>query len=84
MLHGYSIELVLIDTSILQHPLPPDFRTRHTVKSFIAGSDSDANMAGQSLLAMHAKAAILYEGAARLASRYNPCKSIKRSACDDG
>ncbi|TBU47486.1 hypothetical protein BD309DRAFT_988049 [Dichomitus squalens] len=54
------------------HPLPSDLRTRNTVRSFIAGSDSDANMTGQSLLAIHAKAAILYESAARLASRYNP------------
>ena len=46
-----------------------------TVRNFIAGTDGDANMANQSLLAMHAQAAILYEGATRLASRYSPCKS---------
>ena len=47
------------------------------MKSFVAGADGDANMRTQSLLAMHAKAAILYESATRLASRYNPCKSIR-------
>lgn len=45
-----------------------------TVQSFISGAESDANVAHQSILAMHAKAAILYEGATRLASRYNPCE----------
>ncbi|KAI0741711.1 hypothetical protein C8Q80DRAFT_1110202, partial [Daedaleopsis nitida] len=54
------------------HPFPSDLRTMRTVKSFIAGTDGDANMANQSVLAMLAKAAILYEGATRLASRYNP------------
>lgn len=31
-------------------------------------------MASQSMLALQAKAAIMYEGATRLASRYNPCE----------
>ncbi|KAH9847316.1 hypothetical protein C2E23DRAFT_522773 [Lenzites betulinus] len=54
------------------HPYPNDFRTTRTVQSFISGADGDANVATQSMLAVHAKAAILYEGATRLASRYNP------------
>ncbi|KAI0358120.1 hypothetical protein OH77DRAFT_1494441 [Trametes cingulata] len=54
------------------HPFPSDFRSVKTVQSFISGVEGDANMASQSILAMHAKAAILYEGATRLASRYNP------------
>lgn len=44
------------------------------MQTFITGADADANMAQQSMLAMQAKAAIMYEGATRLASRYNPCK----------
>ncbi|KAI0630866.1 hypothetical protein C8Q77DRAFT_1160374 [Trametes polyzona] len=54
------------------HPFPNDFRTTRTVQSFISGVDGDASVASQSVLAIHAKAAILYEGATRLASRYNP------------
>nr|QIE48477.1 hypothetical protein [Trametes gibbosa] len=54
------------------HPFPNDFRTTRTVQSFISGADGDANVASQSILTIHAKAAILYEGATRLASRYNP------------
>ncbi|EIW58174.1 uncharacterized protein TRAVEDRAFT_47347 [Trametes versicolor FP-101664 SS1] len=54
------------------HPFPNEFRSMRTVQSFISGAESDANVAHQSILAMHAKAAILYEGATRLASRYNP------------
>ncbi|OSD05459.1 hypothetical protein PYCCODRAFT_1239826 [Trametes coccinea BRFM310] len=52
------------------HPFPSDFRTTKTVQSFISGVEGDVGH--QSILAMHAKAAILYEGATRLASRYNP------------
>ncbi|KAI0653295.1 hypothetical protein C8Q70DRAFT_1093661 [Cubamyces menziesii] len=54
------------------HPFPNDFRTTKTVQTFISGVDADANIAQQSMLAMQAKAAIMYEGATRLASRYNP------------
>ncbi|KAI0794193.1 hypothetical protein C8Q74DRAFT_1365705 [Fomes fomentarius] len=59
-------------TSYQTHPFPSDFRSNRTVKSFIAGTEGDANMASQSMLAMQAKAAIMYEGATRLASRYDP------------
>ncbi|KAI8968630.1 hypothetical protein BD414DRAFT_518662 [Trametes punicea] len=69
----------LIDTPWPMHlaayqsyPFPNDFRTTRTVQSFISGAEDDASVAHQSILAMHAKAAILYEGATRLASRYNP------------
>ncbi|RPD64112.1 hypothetical protein L226DRAFT_569591 [Lentinus tigrinus ALCF2SS1-7] len=65
------------------HPFPSDFRSSRTVKSFIAGTDGDANMATQSLLAMQAKAAILYEGATRLASRYGPSSHSSFRALDD-
>ncbi|CDO73351.1 hypothetical protein BN946_scf185008.g114 [Trametes cinnabarina] len=58
--------------SYYSHPFPSDFRTMKTVQSFLTGVEGDQNVARQSLLAMHAKAAILYEGATRLASRYNP------------
>lgn len=69
---------LLTSVTAIQRPLPNDFRTKNTVKSFIAGADGDANMRSQSLLAMYAKAAILYESATRLASRYNPCRSPMR------
>ncbi|PIL24871.1 transcription factor [Ganoderma sinense ZZ0214-1] len=64
-------------------PMPNDFRTKNTVKSFIAGADGDANMRSQSLLAIHAKAAILYESATRLASRYNPSSQASYLSLDN-
>ncbi|KAH9940808.1 uncharacterized protein BXZ73DRAFT_98636 [Epithele typhae] len=43
------------------HPFPGDYRTSHTVKVFTSGTDAGAASPGYSVLAMHAKAVILYE-----------------------
>ncbi|KAI0676078.1 hypothetical protein C8Q78DRAFT_1104482 [Trametes maxima] len=63
------------------HPFPNDFRSTRTVQSFISGTDGDAQ--SPSMLAMHAKAAILYEGATRLASRYNPSSQASLLSLDN-
>ncbi|KAI9060917.1 hypothetical protein FKP32DRAFT_994942 [Trametes sanguinea] len=67
-----SLRCALLISTDVQHPFPSDFRTTRTVHSFISGVEGEGNAGHQSILAMHAKAAILYEGATRLASRYNP------------
>ncbi|KAJ2973342.1 hypothetical protein NUW54_g12082 [Trametes sanguinea] len=77
-----SLRCALLISTDVQHPFPSDFRTTRTVQSFISGVEGEGNAGHQSILAMHAKAAILYEGATRLASRYNPCKPISASHCD--
>ncbi|KAH9932651.1 hypothetical protein B0H21DRAFT_699628, partial [Amylocystis lapponica] len=52
------------------HRLHPDVRSMRTVRSFL--EDATGGSRGQSLLAMHAKAALLVEHATRVASRWDP------------
>ncbi|OBZ74040.1 hypothetical protein A0H81_06167 [Grifola frondosa] len=68
-------------TSYQNHPIPSGFRGMRTVKTFVDGAVSDNG--SQSILAMLAKAVVLYECAARLATKYNPSDQTNLLSLDN-
>ncbi|KIK56929.1 hypothetical protein GYMLUDRAFT_204496 [Collybiopsis luxurians FD-317 M1] len=76
---AYEVPESRIDTpwpldagSYMQNPLPDNIRGRHTIQNFLSNVPDN----GQSLLALHAKAAILFERAALLRRQHQTSMSL--------
>lgn len=63
-----------VHSSVPQHTLPPDFRSSGTIIKFLANVQDNEN----SIPALHAKAAILFEQATLIASQYRPSTFFSR------